>query len=164
MKRIYEYISTYTEEDTESVIRDRATQEDLEFLESIEYLDLYVDGDKFSWKILSTETKTFYLIACTEEELQKIKDFDNRLHFDINGYSETTDVTEDVLYGTYDCDRFGFAREAVMVMTYTWRKDYLEKDDLLDKINKYGKESLTEQEIDFLKTGELKNPFLYEQI
>ena len=49
-------------------------------------------------------------------------------------------------------------------MTYTWRKDYLEKDDLLDKINKYGKESLTEQEIDFLKTGELKNPFLYEQI
>ena len=164
MKRLYEYISTYIEEETESVTHDRATPQDLEFLESIEHLEMYVDGDKFSWKVLSPATKTFYLIACTEEELEKLKDFDHRLHFDINGYSESIDVTESVLYGTYDCDRFGFAREAVIAMTYDWRKDHLEEDDLLDKITKYGKESLTEQEIDFLKTGELKNPFLYEQI
>jgi hypothetical protein len=164
MKRLYEYISTYIEEETESVTHDRATPQDLEFLESIEHLEMYVDGDKFSWKVLSPATKTFYLIACTEEELEKLKDFDHRLHFDINGYSETIDVTESVLYGTYDCDRFGFAREAVIAMTYDWRKDHLEEDDLLDKITKYGKESLTEQEIDFLKTGELKNPFLYEKI
>ena len=164
MKRLYEYISTYIEEETESVTHDRATPQDLEFLESIEQLEMYVDGDKFSWKVLSPATKTFYLIACTEEELEKLKDFDHRLHFDINGYSESIDVTESVLYGTYDCDRFGFAREAVIAMTYDWRKDHLEEDDLLDKITKYGKESLTEQEIDFLKTGELKNPFLYEKI
>ena len=164
MKRIYEYISTYTEEETEAIMYDRATPEDLEFLETIEYLEMYVDGDKFSWKVLSPATKTFYLIVCTEEELLKIKDFDHRLHFDINGYSEINDVTEEVLYGTYDCDRFGFAREAVIAMTYDWRKDHLEEDDLLDKITKYGKESLTEQETDFLKTGELKNPFLYEKI
>lgn len=164
MKRLYEYISTYIEEETESVTHDRATPQDLEFLESIEHLEMYVDGDKFSWKVLSPATKTFYLIACTEEELEKLKDFDHRLHFDINGYSESIDVTESVLYGTYDCDRFGFAREAVIAMTYDWRKDHLEEDDLLDKITKYGKESLTEQEIDFLKTGELKNPFLYEKI
>ena len=164
MKRLYEYISTYIEKETESVTHDRATPQDLEFLESIEQLEMYVDGDKFSWKVLSPATKTFYLIACTEEELEKLKDFDHRLHFDINGYSESIDVTESVLYGTYDCDRFGFAREAVIAMTYDWRKDHLEEDDLLDKITKYGKESLTEQEIDFLKTGELKNPFLYEKI
>lgn len=164
MKRLYEYISTYIEKETESVTHDRATPQDLEFLESIEHLEMYVDGDKFSWKVLSPATKTFYLIACTEEELEKLKDFDHRLHFDINGYSESIDVTESVLYGTYDCDRFGFAREAVIAMTYDWRKDHLEEDDLLDKITKYGKESLTEQEIDFLKTGELKNPFLYEKI
>lgn len=164
MKRIYEYISTYTEEETEAIMYDRATPEDLEFLDTFEYLEMYVDGDKYSWKVLSPATKTFYLIICTEEELQKIKDFDHRLHFDINGYSETNDVTEEVLYGTYDCDRFGFAREAAMVMIYEWRKEHLEEDDLLDKINKYGSDSLTEQEKDFLNTGELKNPFLYEKI
>jgi hypothetical protein len=66
--------------------------------------------------------------------------------------------------GVYDCDRYGFAREAIMIMLYDWRKVYLDEDDLLDKINKYGADSLTQQEKDFLETGVLNNPFDYENI
>lgn len=163
MKRVYEYFTTFSFDDTIER-KDRITESELEFLESLELIDLYFDGNKYSWAEESEDFDSITIMVCTEKELLKVKEIDFKLHHDAEGYSKVTDVTDEVLMGIYDCDRYGFAREAIMIMLYDWRKMYLEEDDLLDKINKYGADSLTQQEKDFLETGELKNPFLYEII
>lgn len=163
MKRVYEYFSTYKTED--SLQRQhRITQLDIDFIDSLEMIDLYYDGEKYTWKDEPTNENSLAIIICTEDELNRIKQIDFNLHYDAEGLSSVCDVTEEVLFGTYNCDKFGFARENVMIMLYNWRKKYLEEDDLLDKISKFGTDSLTQQEKDFLETGELKNPFLYENI
>jgi len=162
MRRVYEYFSTYKTEDSVEK-HDRLTEIDLEFIDSLELIDLHYDGEKYTWKDEKDNTE-LTIIVCTEDEINKIKEIDFRLHYDVEGYSKVTDVTNDVLMGVYDCDRYGFAREIVMAMLYDWRRTYLEDDDLLDKINKYGANSLTQQEKDFLETGVLNNPFHYERV
>ncbi len=163
MKKVYEYFSTYKTED--SLQRQhRITQLDIDFIDSLEMIDLYYDGEKYTWKDEPTNENSLAIIICTENEMNRIKHIDFDLHYDAEGLSTVFDVTEEVLLGTYNCDKFGFARENVMIMLHDWRKKYLEEDDLLDKISKYGADSLTQQEKDFLETGELKNPFLYENI
>jgi len=163
MRRVYEYFSTYKTED--SLERQhRVTQVDVDFIDGLELIDLYYDGEKYTWKDEPTNQNSLTIIVCTEDELNKIKKIDFEIHHDADGLSTVTDVTEEVLMGTYNFDKFGFARENVMIMLYDWRKTYLEEDDLLDKISKFGANSLTQQEKDFLETGELKNPFEYENI
>jgi|694.fasta_scaffold00015_122 hypothetical protein len=163
MKRVYEYFSTYKTEDTLKR-HGRVTQLDIDFIDSLELIDLHYDGEKYTWKDEATNIYSTTIIVCTEDELNRIKQIDFNLHHDAEGYSKVSEVTEEVLMGIYNYDKFGFARENVMIMLHGWRKIYLEEDDVLDKISRYGADSLTQQEKDFLETGVLNNPFLYEII
>jgi hypothetical protein len=164
MKRIYKYVSTYPTAETVKR-KDRITEEELEFLvDEIEYLDFYIDGDKYTWDSEIPNVISISFIICTEEELQRIIDIDTKLHHDLDGYSTADDITKSVLYGLFDCDEYGFAHLALTNMLHDWRKDYLTENDLLDKISDYGIESLTQQEKDFLDTGILKSPWFYVEI
>ena len=164
MKRIYKYVSTYPTAETVKR-KDRITEEELEFLiDELEYLDFYIDGDKYTWDSEIPNVISISFIICTEEELQRIIDIDTKLHHDLDGYSTADDITKSVLYGLFDCDEYGFAHLALTNMLYDWRKDYLTENDLLDKISDYGIESLTQQEKDFLDTGVLKSPWFYVEI
>ena len=164
MKRIYKYVSTYPTAETVKR-KDRITEEELEFLiDELEYLDFYIDGDKYTWDSEIPNVISISFIICTEEELQRIIDIDTKLHHDLDGYSTADDITKSVLYGLFDCDEYGFAHLALTNMLYDWRKDYLTENDLLDKISDYGIESLTQQEKVFLDTGILKSPWFYVEI
>lgn len=164
MKRIYKYVSTYPTAETVKR-KDRITEEELEFLiDELEYLDFYIDGDKYTWDSEIPNVISISFLICTEEELQRIIDIDTKLHHDLDGYSTADDITKSVLYGLFDCDEYGFAHLALTNMLYDWRKDYLTENDLLDKISDYGIESLTQQEKDFLDTGVLKSPWFYVEI
>ena len=164
MKRIYKYVSTYPTAETVKR-KDRITEEELEFLiDELEYLDFYIDGDKYTWDSEIPNVISISFLICTEEELQRIIDIDTKLHHDLDGYSTADDITKSVLYGLFDCDEYGFAHLALTNMLYDWRKDYLTENDLLDKISDYGIESITQQEKDFLDTGVLKSPWFYVEI
>lgn len=164
MKRIYKYVSTYPTAETVKR-KDRITEEELEFLvDELEYLDFYIDGDKYTWDSEIPNVISISFLICTEEELQRIIDIDTKLHHDLDGYSTADDITKSVLYGLFDCDEYGFAHVALTNMFYYWRQDYLTENDLLDKISDYGIESLTQQEKDFLDTGVLKSPWFYVEI
>ena len=163
MKRVYEYFSTYKTEDTLKR-HGRATQLDIDFIDSLELIDLHYDGEKYTWKDEPTNKNSLTITICTEDEINRIKQIDFNLHHDAEGYSKVSEVTEEVLMGIYNYDKFGFARVIVIIMLHDWRKIYLEEEDVLDKISRYGADSLTQQEKDFLETGVLNNPFLYEII
>lgn len=164
MKRIYKYVSTYPTAETVKR-KDRITEEELEFLvDELEYLDFYIDGDKYTWDSEIPNVISISFLICTEEELQRIIDIDTKLHHDLDGYSTADDITKSVLYGLFDCDEYGFAHVALTNMFYYWRQDYLTENDLLDKISDYGIESITQQEKDFLDTGVLKSPWFYVEI
>ena len=162
MKRVYKYTSSYRMEDS-FARKDRLSEEELDFLEELNTIDFYLDGEKYTWDSDIDGVLGVSILVCTPEELQRIIDIDIKLHYDLDGYSTADDITKSVLYGLHDCKQYGFAEESIEYMFYQWRKDYLTEDDVLDKINEYGAESLTEHDKDFLDTGELKAPWHFEE-
>ena len=159
MKRVYEYFTTFTNEQSWEN-KHRISDFDLDFILSLECIEMYFDGEKYTSE--ADNNSSLSIITCTEDEINQLKAIDFKLHHDIEGYTTVTDITDDVLMGVYDCDKYDFAKELVIDFLYEWRKIYLEQDDILDKINKYGIDSLTQQEKDYLETGILNNPFKYE--
>ena len=71
---------------------------------------------------------------------------DDKLHKDIEGYTTIDDITEDVIYDRFDTSVFGFLQLEMSFDFFKYREENLTKDDILDKILKYGKESLTEND------------------
>lgn len=163
MNRVYKYTTTYRMED--SIKRkDRITEEEFNFLDSLNAMDFYLDGDKYTWDCDTPNVIGITFLTCTPEELERIIDIDIKLHHDLEGYSIADDITDSVLYDLHDCEQYGFASDSLAYMFYYWRKDYLTDDDVLDKINNHGIESLTQHDKDFLETGELKAPWYFEEI
>ena len=162
MKRVYKYITTYRMEDS-FARKDRLTEEELDFLEDLNTIDFYLDGEKYTWNSDIDGVLGISIMVCTPEELQRIIDIDIKLHHDLDGYSTADDITDAVLIDIHDCEQYGFASESIEYMFYHWRKSYLTEDDVFYKIKKYGVESLTQHDKDFLETGELKAPWHFEE-
>jgi len=163
MNRVYKYTTTYRIED--SIKRkDRLTEEEFNFLDDLTAMDLYLHGDKYTWDADIPDVIGVSIIICTPYELERIIDIDIKLHSDLDGYSTSDDITKSVLYDMHDCEQYGFASESVEYLFYEWRRHHLTEDDVLDKINECGAESLTQHDKDFLSTGELKTPWFFEEI
>jgi hypothetical protein len=162
MERIYKYITTYSEEDT--LLRShRLTDEDLEFILSVDSIEIYSNGKDYHWdRDKPGFDVTVYFMRTTPEKIERIKNLDHVLHHDANGISICEDISEEVLYDMYDCSEYGFAEDSIIIMFYLWRRSVLTPDDLLDKISKHGMESLTPLEKNFLDTGKLENPIVYK--
>jgi hypothetical protein len=143
--------------------KDRITEEEFEFLDNLNAIDFYIDGDKCTWDSDTPNAIGITILTCTPDELQRIIDIDIKLHHDLDGYSTADDITDAVLFDLHDCEQYGFASDSIEYMFYDWRKSYLTEDDVLDKITMFGIESLTQHEKDFLDTGELKAPWYFEE-
>ena len=101
MKRVYKYTSSYRMEDS-FARKDRLSEEELDFLEELNTIDFYLDGEKYTWDSDIDGVLGVSILVCTPEELQRIIDIDIKLHYDLDGYSTADDITKSVLYGLHD--------------------------------------------------------------
>ena len=76
----------------------------------------------------------------------------------MSGYTLIDEITEDVLYEKFDTSVFGFFEFEMKYDFFRYRERNLTKDDVLDKLLKYGKESLTENDKLLLEDKEMISP------
>ena len=156
--RIYRMISSFTSEQSEQRL-DRLT--DIETSKIIQINDeeviveLQYDGKVCHWREGDLNYSILYL---TEKQVEFIKEIDKKLHEGLSGYTLIDDITEDVLYEKFDTSVFGFLEFEMKYDFFRYRQEYLTKDDVLDKMLKYGKESLTENDKLLLEDKQMISP------
>lgn len=112
------------------------------------------DGQKCTWK----ETEEMYLIAFVEKE-----DIDKVIELEIKTGSipdTYTDITKDVINGTYDTSILGYAEEKMIIEFHKYKEIFVDADDILDKINQVGIDSITENDKRILRGEDMKSPLL----
>ena len=151
MKNVYKVISSYSTEDTELGISRLNTREN-EIADRI-IDDLNNNFFMFNGEICHWEegNRMYAVLIMTEDEIKQFKEIDDKLHDGFEGYTTIEDITESVLYDMFDCNVFGFAKSDMEYTFFQYRKKYITKDDILDKIIKHGKESLTQNDLLFLE-------------
>ena len=157
-KRVYRMISSFTEEQSELGLNkiSRFEIEKMVDLVNTEYvIDLKYDGNVCHWE---DGELTYCILIITEEQIEFIKKLDLIIHEDFVGYTTFEDITEDVLYDRIDFSVFGFLETEMKFDFFKYRSDHLTKDDILDKILKYGRESLTENDKLFLNDKDMVSP------
>ena len=63
------------------------------------------DGNVCHWKNGDMEYDIFFI---TENDIEKIKNWDKIIHEGMDGFTKIDDITEDVLYDRIDTSVFGF--------------------------------------------------------
>jgi len=161
MKKIYKIITFDSQGEDPDNINEILTQFEIEKLEEItndkNYIFFHYNGEICHWR----EGELMYsIIFVDEKELEEFKKILTKIEEFYGGYSIYENITEEVLFDTFDCKIFGYAEDHLVCIFHDYRKNNLTKDILLDKILKYGKDSLTENDILFLDDKEMIFPFL----
>ena len=144
--RIYRMISSFTEEQSQnsvSQLTDFELAEVYKLIDNENIIDFKYDGKVCHWREGDLNYSILYV---TEKQINFVKEMDDKLHKDIEGYTTIDDITEDVIYDRFDTSVFGFLQLEMGFDFFKYREENLTKDDILDKILKYGKESLTEND------------------
>lgn len=151
MKNVYKVISSYSTEDTESGIS-RLNSHENEIADRI-IDDLNNNFFMFNGEICHWEDgdSMLAILVMTESEIKQFKEIDDKLHEGFEGLTTIEDITESILYDMFDCNIFGFAKSDMEYTFFQYREKYITKDDILDKIIKHGKESLTQNDLLFLE-------------
>ena len=112
------------------------------------------DGQNCTWK----ETDEMLLITFVEKQ-----DIDKVIELEIETGSTPdvfTDITNDVINGKYDTSILGYAEEKMIIEFHQYKLDFIGSDEILDKINEVGIESLTENDKRILRGEEMRSPLL----
>ena len=144
--RIYRMISSFTEEQSQnsvSQLTDFELAEVYKLIDNENIIDFKYDGKVCHWREGDLNYSILYV---TEKQINFVKEMDDKLHEGIEGYTTIDDITEDVLYDRFDTSVFGFLQLEMSFDFFKYREENLTKDDILDKILKYGKESLSEND------------------
>lgn len=156
--RIYRMISSFTSEQSEQRM-DKLTDIELSKIHQIIdeeiIVDLQYNGKVCHWREGDLNYSILYL---TEKQVEFIKEIDKKLHEGLSGYTLIDDITEDVLYEKFDTSVFGFLEFEMKYDFFRYRDRNLTKDDVLDKMLKYGKESLTENDKLLLEDKQMISP------
>ena len=156
--RIYRMISSFTSEQSEQRM-DKLTDIELSKIHQIIdeeiIVDLQYNGKVCHWREGDLNFSILYL---TEKQVEFIKEIDKKLHEGLSGYTLIDDITEDVLFEKFDTSVFGFLEFEMKYDFFRYREKNLTKDDVLDKMLKYGKESLTENDKLLLEDKEMISP------
>ena len=139
-------ISSFTEEQSQnsvSQLTDFELAEVYKLIDNENIIDFKYDGKVCHWREGDLNYSILYV---TEKQINFVKEMDDKLHEGIEGYTTIDDITEDVLYDRFDTSVFGFLQLEMGFDFFKYREENLTKDDILDKILKYGKESLTEND------------------
>lgn len=156
--RIYRMISSFTSEQSEQRM-DKLTDIELSKIHQIIdeeiIVDLQYNGKVCHWREGDLNYSILYL---TEKQVEFIKEIDKKLHEGLSGYTLIDDITEDVLYEKFDTSVFGFLEFEMKYDFFRYRDRNLTKDDVLDKILKYGKETLSENDKLLLEDKQMISP------
>jgi len=146
MKKVFRIISSYSNEATVEGLK-RLDDEEAEFFYSLES-DPDVTFLAFDGKICHWENGELMLgIAFFDDEkIEKLAYVDRKIHYGFEGYTEISEITEEVLYTMHDTSIYGFAESNLIHDFYVYREANLSKDDVLDKIGKHGVDFLTEND------------------
>lgn len=156
--RIYRLITSFTdEESTEGVkyLTDSELEKVHDLIDNEIIIDLKYDGKVCHWREGDLNYNILYL---TESQIEFIKLIDKKLHEGLEGYTRIDDITEDVLFEKFDTSVFGFLEFEMKCDFFRYREKNLTKDDVLDKMLAYGKESLTENDKLLLDDKEMISP------
>ena len=144
--RIYRMISSFNDEESDSGIKN-LTDVELEKIHQLVdneiIIDLKYNGKVCHWR---EGYLNYNILFLTESQIEFIKLIDKKLHEGLSGYTLIDEITEDVLYEKFDTSVFGFFEFEMKYDFFRYRERNLTKDDVLDKLLKYGKESLTEND------------------
>lgn len=151
MKNVYKVISSYSTEDTNKGLSRLDTRENEiadKIIDDLNNNFFMFNGEVCHWE----EGDCMYaVLIMTESEIIQFKEIDDKLHNGFEGYTTIEDITESILYDMFDCNIFGFAKSDMEYTFFQYREKYITKDDILDKIIKHGKESLTQNDLLFLE-------------
>ena len=156
--RIYRMISSFNDEESDSGIKN-LTDVELDKIHQLVdneiIIDLKYNGKVCHWREGDLNYNILYL---TESQIEFIKLIDKKLHEGLSGYTLIDEITEDVLYEKFDTSVFRFFEFQMKYDFFRYRERNLTKDDVLDKLLKYGKESLTENDKLLLEDKEMISP------
>jgi len=151
-------ISTFTDEQS-SEGTSRLTNIELEQVKQLIDNEIIIDfkynGEVCHWRDGDMEYSILFL---TEKQIDFVRLIECKMHEGMVGNTIIDDITEDVLYDKFDVSVFGFLKFEMNYDFFKYRLNNLTKDDVLDKILKYGKESLTENEKLLLGDKEMISP------
>ena len=143
---LYRFIPSLSEEDTTTGLHrlPKTTQDFLEdFVNQYDLYDLRYDGEVCHWH----DGDMFLSVGfCTDEYAIDFKKWDDIIHEGMEGFTTVEDITDEVLYGKHDLEVYGFLKENVMITFDDYIENNITKDIILDKINLYGIDSLSEND------------------
>lgn len=151
MKNVYKVISSYSTEDTNKGLSRLDTRENEiadKIIDDLNNNFFMFNGEVCHWE---EGDRMYAVLIMTESEIIQFKEIDDKLHNGFEGYTTIEDITESILYDMFDCNIFGFAKSDMEYTFFQYREKYITKDDILDKIIKHGKESLTQNDLLFLE-------------
>ena len=144
--RIFRIITSYTEDQTNKGL-EKLSKETIKMLEDYvdryEYYDLRYNDEVCHW---SKGDLGLTIEICPVEHIEFIKKWDDIIHEGIDGYTTIEDITDEVLYGQHNMEIYGFFKNEMIMIFDEYIIDNITKDIVLDKINLYGVESLTEND------------------
>lgn len=164
MNKVFRVISSYTSDATNEGIK-KLNSIELEKIETIceDATFLAFDGKICHYKKYDdngSERLSLGILITDDETINTFKELDSILHTDAEGYTTIEDITEEVLFDKHDFTIYGFADGNIKKMFYDYREQNISKDDLLDKINTLGIESLTENDKLTLQDKDTIHPIL----
>lgn len=152
MKRIFQTILKPSQQLDENLLDQREKDFIEDFINNAHIFGF--DGQNCTWK----ETEEMFLITFVEKQ-----DIDKIIELEIKTGSTPdvfTDITNDVINGKYDTSILGYAEEKMIIEFHHYIQDFIGSDEILDKINEVGIESLTENDKRILRGEEMKSPLL----
>lgn len=152
MKRIFQTILKPTQQLDENLLNQKEKEFINDFIKNAHIFGF--DGQKCTWK----ETNEMLLITFVEKE-----DIDKIIELEIKTGSTPdiyTDITSDVINGTYDTSILGYAEEKMIIEFHRYKEIFIDTDDILDKINQVGINSITENDKRILRGEEMISPLL----
>ena len=158
--KIFRIITSFTHEQSIEAIK-KLTKFEIDEIINFMYTnctdryEFQYDGKICHWENGELEYDVFFI---TENDIRKIQEWDKIIHEGLECFTKIDDITEDVLYDRFDTSVFNFFELEMKFKFHEYRVNYLTKDDILDKILKYGKESLTENDKLFMEDEEMISP------
>jgi len=152
MKRIFQTILKPGQQLDENLLDQREKDFIEDFINNAHIFGF--DGQNCTWK----ETDEMLLITFVEKQ-----DIDKVIELEIKTGSTPdafTDITNDVINGKYDTSILGYAEEKMIIEFHQYKLDFIGSDEILDKINEVGIESLTENDKRILRGEEMRSPLL----
>jgi hypothetical protein len=152
MKRIFQTILKPGQQLDENLLDQREKEFIEDFINNAHIFGF--DGQNCTWK----EIEEMFLITFVEKQ-----DIDKVIELEIKTGSTPdvfTDITNDVINGKYDTSILGYAEEKMIIEFHQYKLDFIGSDEILDKINEVGIESLTENDKRILRGEEMRSPLL----